>query len=370
MSEMIQVKIEAKKIVLDWMSSNAFIQVNKSLLRKIGDTNTILLSETIRQYERWEQKGKLQDDGSFYWVQMDCEIETGYSRSTQQRAYKDMEKRGLLKTYNKQFNIKGKDRSVRFIKLFFPAIANLMFSDDTEIIESIRNKYADLKEKNQDSKNKSKIKSMIQNEPSLNTTGVIQNESSEWVKMNHLDDSKRITSKKDSSIKKDKSIKKDLKNLSIQDEVKKLNIPSSIVEFVEKKIDRLILLHIDPLEIQILFQEYASKTGQAEFLSVLNDVLKVNHYEYGFKGYMTASLKNYLTNRSKKESVDDSKVSKPIRTEKSNIIDDLEKGVKEQSQEWTEEGRLKAARLKAKHQPHNLTDEDRKILIQAGEKIS
>jgi hypothetical protein len=166
MSEMIRVEVDAKQVVLDWVGSNAFIPSNKKLLRQIGDTNTILLSESISQFRRWEQQGKLQQDGSFYWTQMDCEIETGYSRSTQTRAFKDMEKRGLLKTESRKSIINGEEKSIRFILLNFAKIAELMFSDDEHIISSIREKYEKLKKQNQESRKKTKEKAMIQNESS------------------------------------------------------------------------------------------------------------------------------------------------------------------------------------------------------------
>jgi FKBP-type peptidyl-prolyl cis-trans isomerase len=198
MSEMIRVEVDAKQIVLDWMGSNAFIPSNKKLLRQIGDTNTILLSESISQYRRWEQQGKLQEDRSFYWTQLDCEIETGYSRSTQTRAFKDMEKRGLLKTESRKVLCGREEKTVRFIKLHFNRIAELMFSNDDHIIAAIREKYEDLKKQNQNSKQKSKENKMIQNESSQSYQGMTQNESSEGrFKMNHPDDSKWVTSNKD-----------------------------------------------------------------------------------------------------------------------------------------------------------------------------
>lgn len=214
MSEMIHVAVDAKQVVMDWMSKHSFIQVNKKLLRQIGDTNTILLAESISQYQRWADKGKLREDGSFFWTHCDCEIETGYSRSTQGRAFKDMEKRGLLKTFNLKVldSWNGKEKTVRFLKLDFVKIGQLMLSNDDEIINSIKEKYKDLYEKNQESKKKSKEKakekSMTQNESSLGITGVTQNESSGCVKMNHLDDSKWVTSKKVLVIKKDLLLKR------------------------------------------------------------------------------------------------------------------------------------------------------------------
>ena len=194
----IQLNIDAKKVVLDWMSANAFIPVNKSLMRKIGDTASILLAETIRQYERWAQQNKIQEDGSFYWTQEDCEIETAYSRSTQQRTYEKLEKLNLLKVDSHQIIDQGVKKSVRFIILDFVAIATLMFEDDTPIIESIKQKYSKKKIQNQESskrcKEKSKedaesaVKEAIEKQASkraenLDVAGKVQNESSQGFKM-------------------------------------------------------------------------------------------------------------------------------------------------------------------------------------------
>lgn len=225
MTEMINVQVDAKQVVLDWMGSNAFIPTNKKLLRQIGDTNTILLAESISQYRRWEQQGKLQEDGSFYWTQLECEIETAYSRSTQTRAYKDMEKLGLLKTESRKVWLHGEEVSVRFIKLYFSKIAELMFSNDDDVILTIKKKYEDLKKKNQESKKRAKENKMIQNESSHDTTEVRQNESSDGrFKLNHPDDSKWVTSNKDLLLKND-----------LEEEEEEKVSPSELVSFLISK---------------------------------------------------------------------------------------------------------------------------------------
>jgi hypothetical protein len=272
MSEMIRVEVDAKQVVLDWVGSNAFIPSNKKLLRQIGDTNTILLSESISQFRRWEQQGKLQQDGSFYWTQMDCEIETGYSRSTQTRAFKDMEKRGLLKTESRKSIINGEEKSIRFILLNFAKIAELMFSDDEHIISSIKEKYEKLKKQNQESRKKTKEKARIQNESSLEPHEMTQSESSErGFKMNHPDDSKWVTSKKNFLLK---------NNLEEEEEK---NTQSELVSFLLSK-------NIT-LENALIFETKLLKEGLTGFTNdQVLEALELSFYDF-VDGHCTSPYK-------------------------------------------------------------------------------
>lgn len=141
-------------------------------------------------------------------------------------------------------------------------------------------------------------------------------------------------------------IKKKIEKESIYlEEVKKLDIPTKLVSFLENKIDRLILLQIDLLDIELLFQAYREKMGHMEFMNVLDDVLKVDEYTHSFKAYFRKALDTnlvYLANHSKGKFADSSKSSG--RKEKiPDWMDDEKKEPFVQSPEVAEE----AARLKA-----------------------
>ncbi|MED4116566.1 hypothetical protein P4661_27400 [Priestia megaterium] len=304
--------------VLNWMSSNAFVQVNKSLLRKIGDRNTILLSETIRQYQRWAPN-KLQADGSFYWTQVNCEIETGYSRSTQQRGFKDLEQLNLLKSRGSKIVENGIEKQVRFITLDFLAIEKLMFEDDSHLIEAIIAKYETKKQQNRASKIRVKEeaekakKEGIQNESSLEPQGIelggIQNESSGGFKMNPTGDSKRVVSKKESLIKNNNS----LKNNSITHrELDAVNLPSELKECISSLVDRLNDNNITVLEI---FDIYKAYEGNEQ----VTDGLFIKEFRKAVSGNesitsLDALLTTYLTNAVARQTPKQANVT-PIRSE-------------------------------------------------------
>lgn len=286
MTETINVQIDAKQLVLEWMGANAYIPCNKKLLRQIGDTNTILLSESINQYRRWSQQGKLQQNGSFYWTQIDCEIETGYSRSTQQRAFKDMEKRELLKTFNKKVVINEVEKSVRFIKLNFAKIGQLMFSNDKEIIESIKKKYEDRNEQNQESrkrvKEQNQEKARTQNEPSQSYQERTQNESSErGLKMNPREDSKWGPSNKDLEL--------------------RTNISSCSSDNHKNSID------------QKLKEKYPDAPFEEIKAELLNDESAVINTDKQYHSLLEYRLENWKPKPSRKGKVNVTK--KPVRTE-------------------------------------------------------
>ncbi|MCU6603805.1 hypothetical protein OCO53_25530 [Peribacillus frigoritolerans] len=90
------------------------------------------------------------------------------------------------------------------------------------------------------------------------------------------------------------------KNLSILKEIPKLNIPECTVDMLKKEIDRLILLNIKLIEIELAYKDYELKMSQDDFTSVLYDVLQVDKYKYGFKGYFRKSLDNKIVNTLKK----------------------------------------------------------------------
>lgn len=121
-----------------------------------------------------------------------------------------------------------------------------------------------------------------------------------------------------------------IKNLSILESIKALDLPSAIISLLEKKIDRLMLHQIDLNEIEILFHQNRELIGHADFISILNDVLMAEKYNYGFKRYMAASIKNYLTNREDKGKAA-GQPAKPVRKEE--LPDWLEKRKQQEVQQ-------------------------------------
>jgi hypothetical protein len=162
-------------------------------------------------------------------------------------------------------------------------------------------------------------------------------------------------------------------NLSILNTVNSLDIPQRIKDMLKTKIDRLILLTIDPFEIELLFHAYQDKMNRMEFASVLFDVLKVDKYTYGFKRYFEGSLKTFIKNKVQKTE----NMQQPVRTVKapdylkqSSYETDYSKydfsmkkniDVLEGPEKTTVD--LGYAKFLNDYQPENLTAADKEILI-------
>ena len=96
------------------LSTDGFIQVNKTLIKKIGLHEAILVGELCAEYNYWDEQGKL-EDGYFYSTRDNIEENTGLSEHYQRKALSHLyelgiiliEKRGLpAKNYYKiDFNI-------------------------------------------------------------------------------------------------------------------------------------------------------------------------------------------------------------------------------------------------------------------------
>lgn len=96
------------------LSTDGFIQVNKTLIKKIGLHEAILIGELCAEYNYWDEQDKL-EDGYFYSTRDNIEENTGLSEHYQRKALSHLyelgiiliEKRGLpAKNYYKiDFNI-------------------------------------------------------------------------------------------------------------------------------------------------------------------------------------------------------------------------------------------------------------------------
>ena len=96
------------------LSTDGFIQVNKTLIKKVGLHEAILIGELCAEYNYWEERNLL-EDGFFYSTRDNIEENTGLSEHYQRKALSHLyelgiiliEKRGLpAKNYYKiDFNI-------------------------------------------------------------------------------------------------------------------------------------------------------------------------------------------------------------------------------------------------------------------------
>lgn len=278
------VNIDAKALVLDWMSSEAFIPMNKHVARQIGIKGAVLLSETINQYKRWNEKNRLTNDNQFFWTEEDCEKETTIPKATQQRLFKAMEDMNLLLRHKKRYK---ENKTTRYIELYFDKIAELMIQDDKEAKRKIALKYEQLKQSQKKYFDKEDGKS--QNETCVKKaviSGKFHFETCRKLKVGLAQVSKWGTSKNLSFSNKVLSIKKE--NQSIKEMIGQLELPGLITRVLEKNLERLIDSSIDLEGILIRYHKCKEMLPIAAFADVLRRTFI--YYKNDFDSYLDKSL--------------------------------------------------------------------------------
>lgn len=78
------------------LSTDGFIQVNKTLIKKLGLHEAIILGELCAEYNYWEERGKLDKDDMFYSSRSNIEENTGLSEHQQRKAMTTLKEHGIL----------------------------------------------------------------------------------------------------------------------------------------------------------------------------------------------------------------------------------------------------------------------------------
>lgn len=83
--------------ILNVIRSDNILSFNKALARRIGVSEAIVYSMIVAKYFYWKDKGRLTQDGYFFYTIEDMEQDTTLSRKTQKRAVDNLGKIGLIK---------------------------------------------------------------------------------------------------------------------------------------------------------------------------------------------------------------------------------------------------------------------------------
>lgn len=79
------------------LQADGNISINKHLIHALGITEAILYCELLSRHSYFEDRGNLQEDGSFFNTIYDLQLGTGIGEKSQRTAIKNLEKLGLLK---------------------------------------------------------------------------------------------------------------------------------------------------------------------------------------------------------------------------------------------------------------------------------
>lgn len=79
------------------LQADGNISINKNLIHAIGLNEAIIYCELLSRHSYFEDRGKLQEDGSFFNTIYDLQFGTGLCEKAQRTAIKNLEKLALLK---------------------------------------------------------------------------------------------------------------------------------------------------------------------------------------------------------------------------------------------------------------------------------
>jgi len=90
-----------RKFLQSTLSSNAFWQLNKTLVKKLGFESAILLSDLISKEQYFTNKNQIDNKGGFFNTQENIEADTTLSPHKQRKALKLLIGNGLVVVYKK-----------------------------------------------------------------------------------------------------------------------------------------------------------------------------------------------------------------------------------------------------------------------------
>lgn len=141
------------------LSTDGFIQVNKTLIKKVGLHEAILIGELCAEYNYWDEQDKLEDD-YFYSTRDNIEENTGLSEHYQRKALSTLYELGIILIEKRGLPAKN------YYKINFDVLLSIIEESscqrrrqlDTESVNLNNNKQTKIKNKNSSSKEEAHTK--------------------------------------------------------------------------------------------------------------------------------------------------------------------------------------------------------------------
>lgn len=86
---------------IDLLRSDNYIITNKTLIKKLGLHEAIIIGELCSEYAFWEKQGKLDEEGFFYSTRENIEENTGLSEHLQRKALESLKQYGIIQIVKK-----------------------------------------------------------------------------------------------------------------------------------------------------------------------------------------------------------------------------------------------------------------------------
>lgn len=126
------------------LSTDGYIQVNKSLIKLFGLHEAIIIGELCAEYNYWERAGKLVDD-MFYSTRDNIEDNTGLNDHYQRKALSTLKEAGIIEVKKQGIP------AVNYYKIRFDKLLNILSSSserdeelDTDEMKPNNNKQTNL----------------------------------------------------------------------------------------------------------------------------------------------------------------------------------------------------------------------------------
>lgn len=111
------------------LSSNGYISVNKSLIKKVGLNCAVMIGELLSEYNYWYEQNKLEDE-MFFSTRENLEENTGLNEYLQRKTFADLKSFGLVDVVKKGLPAKN------YYKINFDTLYS-MFSTSTSKFEEL-----------------------------------------------------------------------------------------------------------------------------------------------------------------------------------------------------------------------------------------
>ena len=142
--------------MIELLSNTGYIMVNKTLIKRIGLHEALMLGELCSEYSYWKSTGKLDEEGYFYSTRENIEENIGLSSFQQRKAMTTLKELGIIEEISKGLPAKNYYRIIesRIAEIMDEGVNNKMSNNLTSGCEET--KQQDEKKKRKHQKNNSK----------------------------------------------------------------------------------------------------------------------------------------------------------------------------------------------------------------------
>ena len=132
---------------LKLLASNNFITVNKTLMLSLGIDEAIMIGELASEYDYWETKEQLDEDGFFYSTVEKVEENTTLTKYKQKKALDKLQKLGIVEVQRKGLPAK------RYVKIHEEKLMQILSNKKSKNLTSGSKKILPLEVKKFDRNN-------------------------------------------------------------------------------------------------------------------------------------------------------------------------------------------------------------------------